>query len=103
MPAAISLDVAIDRLLELMPDWQVRLSEPSWIRRWIKASGDSRATAYRMQTQALEIDARLFRSYVETHPEIPHSLMVAAYNAEWGIPCEWTIGPFNSEGKRVAA
>lgn len=61
MPAAVSLEVAYDRLYNFLPDWHVGLTKPEWIQRWIDATGDSRATAYRIQNLALEIDDAEFQ------------------------------------------
>jgi hypothetical protein len=89
MAEAITLDAAYDRLFELMPDWRDEVSRPAWTGRWMKASGDSRAKAYRMRSLALELDDLLFQAFVQKHPEIPATSMVEAHNAEWGIPCRW--------------
>jgi hypothetical protein len=105
MPAAVTLDVAFDRLFDLLPDWQVDTSEPDWVARWMEASGDSRRTAYRMQNLAIEIDGLLFQDFCNKHPEIPRDRsMIEAYNAEWGIPNRWeqVTGKTNSQGLRVS-
>lgn len=67
MPAAITLDVAYDRLYNFLPDWHVGVTSTEWIRRWMEATGDSRATAFRMQHFAFEISEAEFKLRFE-HP-----------------------------------
>jgi len=58
VPARITTDKARARLDELMPDWRYVLVNDSdnWVDEWRAASGDSRATAYRMREMALALD-----------------------------------------------
>lgn len=66
MPEAITPEKALERLDSLMPGWRdvADLHKPSWVRRWMEISGDSRATAYRMQNHALAIDDEEWRELV---------------------------------------
>jgi len=89
MPTAITLDVAYDRLYETMPNWRIEITSTRWINRWMRASGDSRATAYRMRNLALAIDNAIFELYVESHPEIPRAELIERHNEEYGLPCPW--------------
>jgi len=59
MPAQITPDRARARLDELLPNWRwILINEPdAWVRSWREASGDSRATTYRMQAMAYQLNS----------------------------------------------
>jgi len=58
VPAQITPDRAKARLDKLMPEWRYGLfdDDAKWIDEWRAASGDSRATAYRMRAMAVALD-----------------------------------------------
>lgn len=89
MPPHITIQDAYDRLFDVMPDWRTRLLDQTFVRDWQNATGDSRATAYRMEAHALEIDDALWQAWRTSHRELSGEELIVAHNRHWGIPCRW--------------